>query len=448
MKKAYIYTSGKSAGEKLTLKTTECFKRDDAREMELLLLFPQMKYQKIIGFGGAFTGATCYNLMNLSNSQRSKAMNLLFDKNEGLGYNFCRTTIHSSDFSPENYTYLDSDAKNLDSFSIDCDKEYIIPIIKSALMQSDDILLFASAWSPPAFMKTNGSMMQGGELKDCYKQMWADYMLRYLEAYKDEDVNIFAVTVQNEPHAVQTWESCCFTANQEIDFIENHLLPSIENAKLDTKIIGWDHNKERLFERANDIMSGLSDNAKTRLFGFGFHWYSGSHFDSVRMTKEKYPDKALILTEFCKGDGCTDCDVTVDDTISYVEEIIGDLNNGASAICDWNMVLDTNGGPYHNRAFGCKAGMVAYPDTDSVVCTPLYNAMSHFSRFIKRDAVIIGTSSYSSDILLTATENPDGEIVVVMLNKSDKDKTCYLKTNDMLCEVEISANSVITVTIK
>lgn len=447
MKKAYIYSSGKQMSEKPTLKTTKILNQDNAREMELLLLFPQMKYQKIIGFGGAFTGSTCYNLMKLSETQRRKAMKMLFN-DDGLCYNFCRTTIHSSDFSPQIYTYLKEDAENLDSFSIDCDREYVIPIINSALMQNKDIMLFASAWTPPAFMKSNNSMFQGGELKESHKQMWADYMVKYLKAYRDEGIDIFAVTVQNEPHAVQTWESCSFTAEQEADFIENYLVPSIEKSELGTKIIAWDHNKERLFDRANEIMSDLSEKSQEQIFGFGFHWYSGTHFDSVRMTKESYPNKALILTEFCKGDGCTDYEVTVNDTVDFIEEIIGDLNNGTSAICDWNMVLDTNGGPCHNRAFGCKSGIVADLKSNEILCTPLYNAMSHFSRFIKRDAKIIGTSSYSSDILMTAAENPDGEIATVILNKSAEDKSYFLKIEDTICEVGIPACSTITVIIK
>jgi glucosylceramidase len=410
--------------------------------MELLEVYPEFRYQSILGIGGAFTESAAYNFSLVSPENQQKIITAFFDKTEGIALNFCRTHIGSCDFSIEQYGYVEDNDVDLKTFSIDRERKYVIPFVKAALAKNPDLLLFASPWSPPAFMKDTKTLIKGGKLLPEYYKTWAKYFSLYLKEFQKEGINFFAVSVQNEPKAIQTWESCFYTGTEEGIFATNYLRPTLnEEGFADTKIIVWDHNKERVMERSREIFA--VEGAKDAIWGIGFHWYSGEHFDNLRMAHEIFPDKPLISTEFCLGD-LVSPDNKWGDVEAYANEMIGNFNNFTSASVEWNLILDLQGGPYHDRTGGIKAPVYVNAETKELIINNLYYAVGHFSKFVQRDAVRVGTSSYNGDLKMTAFQNPDGTVVVVVLNKSDKDLPAKLRIDSYSAAVTIAAKSLNT----
>lgn len=403
----------------------------------LLNVYP-LQRSKLIGFGGAFTDSSAYNYSLLSNEKKKEVLEALFGES-GLGYNLCRLCIGSSDFALEEYCYVEDGDTELKTFNIDRDKKYVLPFLKDALAYTDGkIRLFASPWSPPAFMKENGTRLHGGKLLVEYYELYAEYIVKFLMAYRAEGVDIWALTPQNEPRAKQTWESCFYTVEDEIAF--TRVLKKVLLAHgLDIKIIGWDHNKERLFERADQLFSAEGD-----LFdGVGFHWYNGAHYDAISAIKAKYPEKFSLSTEFCK---------TLTAVVDYVSwhysnEVLNDLSHGTNGICEWNLILNEEGGPYHDRISGCEAPIRVDTKTRTIRRSEIYHEMYMFSHFIREGAVSLYTSSFDEKVQLTAAQNPNGELVVVVLNTGeDCDARIYINGEAM--EVSLTAGGLYTFVIE
>lgn len=420
------------------------FKADPDAENKVLNLYPAVTYQKVLGFGSAFTDASALNYAAMSPENRERFIRLYFDKKDGLGLNFCRTHINSCDFAGKKYTYVQNGDKELATFSIAHDEENIIPMIRAALKANDELRLFCSPWSPPAFMKTNGNMLLGGKLRPEYRQAWANYFVKYIRAYEKQGIPFFALTVQNEPMALQTWESCKFTAEETCLFVRDYLYPALKAAGLDTKIMIWDHNKEHVVDWAQAMHQ--VDGAAEHIWGTAFHWYSGDHFDALRIAHEINPDKPLIESEYCV-DYTADPEKDYEDGLKYAHEIIGNFNNYMAATVDWNMLLDMKGGPYHARLGGC--GAMAHYDKKAgkLIITNKYYAMAHFSKFIRRGAVRIGTTSFNRDVCITAFQNPGGEIVAVIQN-SGRELTCRLRLNNCSADIKLPERSVTTAVIE
>jgi len=424
------------------------FKEDPSAESRVINLYPEVEFQKIIGFGGAFTEASAYQFSRMSAKSKAKIIKAYFDPKNGLGYNFCRTHIHSCDFTCSRYTYVEDGDKELKTFSIERDRKYILPFIKAAQKAAGkDLLLFASPWSPPGWMKSNGDMCHGGRLLDEYYQAWANYFVRYLQEYKKEGIPFFGVTVQNEAIAVQTWESCLYTAEEEAVFVTKFLKPALKKAGFgETKVMIWDHNKERVYERARD--SFAVPGAKDDIWGVAFHWYSGRHFDALEMTHNAFPDKPLILTEYCIGEFYGETarypHTSWKGVEIYATELIGDFNHHMAAETIWNLLLDETGGPFHDRDGGVSVDIVVNPEKDEISIEPTYYAIAHFSRFIKRGAVRIGTSCFSDSIDVTAFKNPGGEIVAVVLNHGTEAEKLRLRIEAVTAPVVLPGRSLTT----
>lgn len=426
-------------------------------EGKIINIYDDVVYQSILGFGGAFTEASAYNYSLMDDETKKAFIKAYFDKKDGLGYNFGRTHINSCDFALDIYTYVEEGDKTLDTFNIERDKKYIIPFLKDALEYAqEEIVLFASPWSPPSYMKDNNSMIKGGKLLDEYKKLWALYYTKYIKAYKEEGINIGAISVQNEPKALQTWESCSYSAKEEREFIENYLIPVFDEEGLsDVKIIIWDHNKERVYDRAKEVLS--SEKVNKRVWAVGHHWYTGDHFDALTLVEQKLK-KPNICTEFCASLAQTSDMVALAER--YAREICENLNNYCIGICDWNLMLDTNGGPYHNRlragtsaikleytenGAGCYAPIMCNEKEGTFDCTPMYYYIGHFSRYIKRGAKRIATTKYSKDIYTTAFLNPDGEKIVCVINCADTENEVVLRNNDECTQIVVEPHSIITV---
>ena len=318
--------------------TKEKCKENKYVENEVINIYPEIEYQTFLGFGGAFTQSSGYNYLKLSDEERRSLLNDYFSA-DGLNYSMGRLPIGSCDFSPEKYSY--SYREDLSDFSIEKDKQYILPMLNDVKKIKNDIKLVSSPWSPPEFMKDNKKLVFGGKLLDGFKETWATYVVKYIQEYKSNGIDINYVTIQNEPDAKQIWESCLYTPQEEKDFAVNYLYPSFRKNSINTEILIWDHNKDKIYKRAEEELS--SDEAKEAISGIAYHYYSGDHFDNLRLLKEKFPNKILIHTEGCTGYSLFKKEDEVKNGEIYAHDILGDLNAGTNAYIDWNLLLDHKG---------------------------------------------------------------------------------------------------------
>lgn len=424
-KHALVYTTANSTELRLTLTDDLIFKRSfQPLESEIsVFVNPEKQYQTFIGIGGAITDASAEVFAKLPDDKQQEFLESYYDMNKGIGYTLARTNIHSCDFSSASYTYVTDEEKDLNSFNIKHDKEYRIPLIKKAIQTAGgNLLLYASPWSPPAFMKDNKSMLKGGKLLPEYYQSWATYFTKFIRSYEQEGIPVWGITVQNEPMATQKWESCIFTADEERDFLKNFLGPTMEKEGFaNKKIIVWDHNRDLINHRADIIFS--DPEASKYAWGLGFHWYeswSGGEemYNNVGKVKESYPDKHLLFTEGCAESFRPDGYQTWKNAERYGRSMINDFNNGTVGWTDWNILLDEKGGPNHVENF-CFAPVHADSQTGQLIYTPSYFYIGHFSKFIRPDAKRVSTASSRSQLLSTSFINADGKIVTVVMNQSD-----------------------------
>jgi glucosylceramidase len=391
---------------------------------------PTKTFQNFMGIGGAITDASAEVFAKLSKEKQQELLNAYYDKEKGIGYSLLRTTIHSSDFSSGSYTYIKDGDKDLKTFNIDHDRQYRIPMLKEAIKTAGGkLLLYVSPWSPPAFMKSNGNMLKGGTLLLEYYQSWANYYTKFIKAYEKEGMPIWGLTVQNEPMATQTWESCVYSAEAERDFLKNFLGPTMKKEGLGSKkIVVWDHNRDLMNQRANVIFS--DPEASKYAWGMGFHWYetwAGGEpmFDNVRKVHEAYPSKNLMFTEGCVEKFDAKKYQFWANGERYGTSMINDFNNGTVGWTDWNILLDQNGGPNHVGNF-CFAPIHADTNSGELIYTPSYYYIGHFSKFIRPDAKRVSTAVSRSSLISTSFLNKDGKMVTVVMNHSDKSVTYNL----------------------
>lgn len=386
------------------------------------------KFQTITGIGGALTDASAETFAKLPAAVQEELINAYYSRDKGIGYSLMRTNMNSCDFSSDSYTYVADNDAQLKTFNIAHDEKYRIPMIKRAIAAAGGRLsLFISPWSPPAWMKDNNSLLQGGKLKDAFKQSWANYYVKYIKAYEAKGIPVWGLTVQNEPMAKQRWESCIYTAEEERDFIKQYLGPTLQQQGLgNKKLIAWDHNRDLLYQRATTI---LNDPAAAKyVWGLGFHWYetwtgSAMQFENLKRVHETFPDRNLIFTEGCveKFDWNRIHDWSIGERYGF--SMVNDFNSGTVAWTDWNILLDENGGPNHVGNF-CFAPVHADTKTGKLIYTNAYYYLGHFSKFIKAGAQRIGAASSRDKLATTAFINPDGKLVVIVLNISN-DEVAY-----------------------
>jgi glucosylceramidase len=427
--------------------TSKQIQGTEVGNMQVVNLYPDVTYQKIRGFGGAFTESAGYTLSNLSKDKQKEIAEAYFGES-GIGYTLGRTHINSCDFSLGNYAYVeDSQDTDLDTFTRERDQLYIVPFIRMAQQVSREKIEFlASPWSPPAFMKTNNEMNHGGKLREEYRKLWAEYICKYIKDCREDGIPINMITVQNEPEAIQEWDSCCYSATEEMEFVRDYLGPVMKEQGLgEVKIYIWDHNKEIMYERARDILQ--DEKAAEYIAGVGFHWYTGDHFEAVSLVREQYPDKELLFTE-----GCVEYSRFMDSNDvykaeMYAHDILGNLNAGMNGYLDWNLVLDEKGGPNHVNNF-CAAPIMCDCSNGTYEKRLSYYYIGHFSKYIHVGAKRIAVTKYTEKIEVTAFQNPDGEKVVVLLNKQDCDIPIVLRESGKGTELIVKAHSIVTLCIE
>ena len=457
-------------GNKLT-EIKEFPSADDAIQVSLL---PEEKYQTITGFGGAFTESSASLLNRLGKENRAKVIDAYFGE-EGAKYSLTRTHMNSCDFSLTNYSYAPvAGDMTLENFSVDEDKNDLIPMIKDAMAASKDgFKILSSPWTAPPWMKDNKEWT-GGKLLPEYNDTWALFFSKYIDAYKKEGIDIWGFTVENEPLGNgNNWESMHFSPEEMTSFVENHLGPKLEADGHDVKILGYDQNREHL----NEWVDAMYKNEATSKYfdGTAIHWYASTYDvfpKELQYAHQKAPDKYLMQTEACvdsevpkwKDDGWYWRKESTDwgwdwapeedkplhpkyaPVNRYARDIIGCLNNRVDGWIDWNMVLDRQGGPNWFKNW-CVAPVIVDPDADEVYFTPLYYTMAHFSKYIRPGAVRIGVESADDTLQLTAAKNPDGSIVLIAFNEGAKEQHIALQFNEKSISIPISKQAIQTILI-
>ncbi|MHB8127730.1 MAG: glycoside hydrolase family 30 protein [Mobilitalea sp.] len=412
--------------------------------MQCVNVYPEVEYQTILGFGGAITEAAGYAFSKLGKENKEKVLDFYFGK-EGNNYNMVRSHIDSCDFSLDVYSAMtDAEDTKMKSLSLDRDDQYIIPLMKQAQERRGkaiDIML--SPWSPPPFMKTNGEKLHGGKLKPEYRIFWAEYICRYCMEYEKRGLTVNRLTIQNEPAAVQSWDSCIYTAEEEKEFLRDFLHPAlVTNGLSDIKINIWDHNKERMYQRAKAIIDKDTDMI---VDGVAFHWYSGDHFESIQVTHEAFPTKELIFTEGCVEYSRFDTN-QLRNAQMYAHDILGNLNSGMTGSIDWNIILNEKGGPNHVNN-NCDAPIMVDTENDTFEVKLSFDYIGHFSRYIQKGAKRIAFSKYTDQLEMTAFKNKDNSLVLVMLNSKDSDIPVTVDVGDKIFQTVIKGNTIVTAVI-
>lgn len=442
----------------------------------IISLNPEEKFQTITGFGGSFTESSAYLLNRLSTVNRRKVLNAYFGE-EGANYSLTRTHINSCDFSLKNYAYamVDGDI-NLESFSINEDKNDIIPMILEAKsISKEGFNIIASPWTAPPWMKDNKSWV-GGKLLPEYNDTWALYYSKYIDAYQKEGINIWGVTVENEPLGNgNNWESMHYSPGEMTSFVQNHLGPKLENDGLENvKIFGYDQNRAGIKEWVDAM---YKDEKTSKYFtGTAIHWYESTYEvfpEDLKYAHNKAPNKHLIQTEACVDsevphwnddawywskeatdwgwDWAPEKDKYLHPKYApvnrYATDIIGCLNNWVDGWVDWNMVLDKQGGPNWFKNW-CTAPIIVDPEKDEIYFTPLYYTMAHFSKFMRPGAIKIGCTISHKELITTAVKNPDGSIAVVVFNPSSEKQNIEIKLNNKIKIISIDGKALQTIIIK
>ena len=415
----------------------------DANPMlPVLLVNTQHRFQTMLGFGGAFTEAAAVTWQRLGPAQREQVLHDYFSHTAGHGYTLCRVHMNSCDFALGNYAHVETPGDTeLKSFSIDRDRQALLPFIQAALrVAARPIKLLVSPWSPPAWMKSNGQMNHGGQLLPQYRQAWARCFVRFIQAYAAEGAPVWGVSVQNEPAATQRWDSCLYSAEEERDFVRDHLGPELAAAGLGhINIVIWDHNRDLMVERANVVYSDAQ--AAKYVWGTGFHWYGEDHFDYVQLVHDAWPDKQLLFTEGCQEGGPHIGSWAVGER--YAHSMINDLNRWTVGWIDWNLLLDQTGGPNHVGNL-CSAPILADTASGTLMHQSAYWVLGHFARFVKPGARRVLCASARQDLEATAFVNHDATTVVVASHRHEHALRFALCIDGQSRAVELPPRSIAT----
>lgn len=429
----YWYVSNK-AGLRMNMRRGEFNSCQQKSRPLTLIIDSTKKYQKILGFGGAFTDSAGINIKKLSEAAQDQIIRTYYDPIKGSRYTLGRLGIGSTDFSSRFYTYDDyPNDTQLEHFALAPeDYKYKIPYMKKAVKLNPKTKFFAATWSPPTWMKTNDKPSGFGFLKPEYYQKYAEYIMKFVEAYKNNSLDIWAVSTGNEPInayiPLDPLSSMGWTPNTVADWVANNLGPTLAASKYDTKILALDDQRIEL-PWFIDLMF-TNKKAKDYVAGIAVHWYSDFISSPLALdtTHNNFPDKFILMTEACIGSGPLERKVDLgawDRGQKYILSIIEYMNHWSVGWVDWNLVLDKSGGPNIINNF-VDSPIIVNPETDEFYKQPMYYALKHFSRFVDRDSERISITD-SSYVKSTAFTTPSNEVVVVLYNSDLEPKNVILK---------------------
>lgn len=429
-----------------TSKNNELFKSlspldkpfDNALEIKIN---PEVTYQTLLGFGGALTPASQEVLQKMPQERMMATLKSIYSK-EGLNYSLIRLSIHSCDFSSEVYDYLGG-TTSLANFSIERENRLfsLIKLIKE--IHEGELTFLASPWSAPAYMKSNNNMLQGGKLLARYYKDWATYFTLYIKEMKKHDVDIKYVSIQNEPEAKQTWESMLYTKEEEYHFCYSYLVPALEKEHLSTEVIVWDHNKDHVYERAEQMFS----KSHPQVTGIGYHWYCSEEFENLDKVHDKFPNKHIFFTEGCVElvNKCLHGELfDFKNGEVYGRNYIKGLIHHTEAYFDWNILLDEQGGPNHVGNY-CEAPIMYDTNKDELIYNYSYYFIKHMSHFLDKDDVRIATSEDNKLNVVAFKKANESKYILLIQNDSDMDTTRNISLKDYQLGVEIPSHSIQTI---
>lgn len=457
MQNVVVYTT---TGDKSLVFRKDSFSFDKinaSNDKKIISIDRTTKFQEIDGFGAAFTGSTCYNLMKMPRVKRDELLKETFDPVNGMGYSYIRVSIGCSDFSLSEYTYCDT--PGIENFAIHSEeKEYIFPILKEILAINPDVKIMASPWTPPRWMKVNNlqdlqpfNSWTSGQLNPKYYQDYALYFVKYIQAMEKEGFKIESVTIQNEPLNRGNSASLFMTWQEQRDFIKTALGPKFKENNIKTKIVVYDHNYNYDSEKADTKDQGQyplhiyqDADAAQYIDGAAYHAYGGDKKELIRI-HENRPDKNLYFTEISIGLWGSGYDFGGDLMWNLREVGIGTLNNWSKAVIVWNFMLDDKRGP--NRPGGCNICLGAVDINSSDYTTLTRNShfydIAHLSKVIKPGAYRVKTSEPDVNGLhYVAVQNNDSTMGLVALNDTDINQSIMVKDDKNTFSYTIRAKSV------
>lgn len=380
------------------------------------------KYQTIDGFGGSLTDSSAYVISQMDEQAKDALMNKLFSREgDGAGFSYLRLPMGASDFATSIYTYDDMPAgesdPELEHFSIAHDSAYIIPLLQQALEINPDLKIMGTPWSAPGWMKTTDSSIKG-KLKEEYYGAYAQYFVKFIEAYEAAGIPIDAVTLQNEPHFEPgDYPGMRMEPEDQAKFVKDYLGPAFETAEIDTKIVVWDHN----WSEPQYPIDVLNDaDAKKYIAGSAFHGYAGN-VSAQSLVYDQHPDKDIYFTESSGGEFSPDFAGNVQ--WDFQNLIIGATRNWARTSLKWNIALDENHGPYVGGCKDCRGIVTVNSSTDEVTYNEEFYAFGQASKFVLPGAQRIKSNTFGAgSIEDVAFVNPDGSKVLLALNSSKEPK--------------------------
>ncbi|MGC1471577.1 MAG: glycoside hydrolase family 30 beta sandwich domain-containing protein [Psychroserpens sp.] len=395
------------------------------------------QFQVIDGFGFSLTGGSAQVINNMASAQRSSLLNELFGNGQDdIAASYLRISIGASDLDATVFSYNDLPSgqtdPNLDNFSIGPDMANLIPVLTEIIAINPDLKILGSPWSAPTWMKTNGATI-GGELKPEFYSVYADYFVKYVQAMQAQGITIDAITVQNEPENPFNNPSMVMTAGQQANFIGNHLGPAFTAASITTKIIAFDHNPDN----TNFPIAVLNDDtANAFIDGSAFHLYAGQ-INNLSLVKNAHPDKNIYFTEqWIQAPGNFEEDIRW----HFRELIIGATRNWSKNVLEWNLAANPNNGPFTDG--GCTQCLGAVTiDGNNVTRNSAYYIIGQAAKFVPVNSIRI-ESNYITDLPNVAFLTPNDEIVVIVLNNTDTQKTFNINVQSEPITTILPAGSV------
>ncbi len=434
------------------------FSTVDNMSPSTIRLNPSQEYQTIDGFGAAITGSTAYNLLKMTAADRAKFLKETFSPTEGYGMSYIRICIGASDFSLSDYTCCDKEG--IENFALtDEENKYVIPVLKEILAINPSIKIMASPWTAPRWMKVNNltdlkphNSWTGGQLNPAYYQDYATYFVKWIQAFNKEGINIYGMTVQNEPLNRGNSASMFMGWEEQRDFIKNALGPKLRQAGIDTKIYAFDHNYnyDNMADQKSYPTKIYADaEASKYIAGAAYHNYGGN-VEELNTVHKSNPDKELVFTESTAGDW-NDGSNLQKRLIDDMEQItLGTVNRWCRGSIIWNLMLDAKRGP--NRPGGCTTGFGAVDIADdfkTITRNSFYYIMAHMSSVVKPDAVRIGTSGFTTTgLTYSAFRNPDGSYALVLSNRKSDDVRATVDDGSHHFPVTVPAGGIVSLSWK
>ncbi|XP_065572824.1 lysosomal acid glucosylceramidase-like [Artemia franciscana] len=450
-----VLVSSSRERERLVHRTLEFVEMSNSIADVVVSINRSIKYQPIIGFGGAFTDAATLNIATLSDGAQENLLRSYFGPGSAE-YNLIRINMGGCDFSTRTYSYDDVPGDvSLSHFELAPeDIDYKIPYIKKALaLASRQVSLFASPWSAPAWMKTNNVFYGEGQLLPEYYQPWANYFVKFLDSYKSFGLNFWGLTAQNEPTdgMIPDFPFNCmgWTAESQRDWIADHLGPTLEaHGYSDVKLMIMDDQRLALPKWPEIVLNDTS--AAKYVDGIGVHWYTDAIIPPgvLDLTNDQFPDYFILGTEACEGANPLNPDkVTLgswERGESYFQDIITDLNHWVRGWTDWNVALDMGGGPNWAENF-VDSPIIVDKTKDEFYRQPMFYAMAHVSKFVLPGSRRVDVQQSGSGLKVFAGERPDSAIVLLIMNRYNEVKKIQIEDSIQgILEIDIPAKSMHT----